>query len=253
MMNDDLIIANKRFSSRFIMGSGKFDPRLIKACVQRGGAQIITLALRRASVAHDNITDFIPKGVTLLPNTSGAHSADEALRLARLARELGYGELIKLELIKDSKYLFPDNEESVRATKMLVDDGFSVLAYMYPELYAARALQDAGASAVMPLAAPIGSNKGLLNKDMLAILLDEISVPVIVDAGIGRPSQAALCMEMGCAAVMANTAIATASDVELMAQAFGEAIKAGRAAYLAGLGGVSECARASSPLTGFLE
>lgn len=251
-MNDDLIIANRHFTSRFIMGSGKFDPNLIKACIESGGAQIITLALRRASTKSDNITDFIPKNITLLPNTSGAHSAKEALRLARLARELGYGELIKLELIKDSKYLFPDNEESVRATKMLSDDGFSVLAYMYPELYAGRALEAAGAVAVMPLAAPIGSNKGLLNRDMLKILLDEIKVPVIVDAGIGRPSEAALCMEMGCAAVMVNTAIATACDVKLMARAFGEAIKAGRSAYLAGIADISQNARASSPLTGFL-
>ncbi len=249
---DDLIIAGRAFSSRFILGSGKFDPTLITACVEGAGTQIVTLAVRRVDSGGENITDFIPSGVTLLPNTSGARTAQEALRIARLARELGCGDFIKVEVIRDSKYLYPDNSESIRATEMLVAEGFKPLVYMYPELYAARALVAAGAAAVMPLAAPIGSNQGLLNRHMIETLVREIDAPIIVDAGLGRPSEACAAMEMGCAAVMANTAVATARDVRGMARAFGMAIKAGREAYLAGLGRVKESAEASSPLTGFL-
>ena len=203
---------------------------------------------------EENILNYIPKNITLLPNTSGARNAEEAVRIARLSRELGCGDFVKLEVIHDSKYLLPDNDETIKATEILAKEGFIVMPYMYPDLYAARSLVDAGAAAVMPLGAPIGSNKGLATKDFIQILIDEINLPIIVDAGIGRPSQACEAMEMGAAAIMCNTAIATANDVALMAKAFKHAIEAGRAAYLAGLGRVLNFkAEASSPLTGFLE
>lgn len=252
---DKFVIGGHEFTSRFILGSGKYSLELIKSAVENAGAQIITLALRRAnSTSMENILDYIPKKVTLLPNTSGARNADEAVRIARLARELGCGDFIKIEIMQDSKYLLPDNYETVKATEILAKEGFVVMPYMYPDLYAARALRDAGASAVMPLAAPIGSNKGMCTKDFIQILIDEIDLPVIVDAGIGRPSQACEAMEMGAAAVMANTAIATAGDIPAMALAFGKAVEAGRYGYLAGPGRVlSGGASASSPLTGFLE
>ena len=170
-----------------------------------------------------------------------------------MARELGCGDFVKIEIMKDSKYLLPDNVETVRATEILAKEGFVVLPYMYPDLYTARDLVNAGAAAVMPLASPIGSNKGLATKDFIQILIDEIDLPVIVDAGIGRPSQACEAMEMGAAAVMSNTAIATARDIPAMASAFKYAIEAGRKAYLAGLGRVLERgASASDPLTGFI-
>jgi len=251
---DKLILNGHEFTSRFILGSGKYSLELIKAAVENAGAEIITLALRRA-VGGDvaNILDYIPKGVTLLPNTSGARNADEAVRIARLARETGCGDFIKIEAIRDTKYLLPDNYETLKATEILAKEGFVVLPYMYPDLYAARDLVNAGAAAVMPLASPIGSNKGLATKEFIQILIDEIDLPVIVDAGIGRPSQACEAMEMGAAAVMANTAIATAGDIPAMAYAFKNAIEAGRAAHLAGLGRVLERgASASDPLTGFL-
>ena len=191
--------------------------------------------------------------MTLLPNTSGARTADEAVRIARLARECGCGDFVKIEIMRDSKYLLPDNCETVRATEILAKDGFIVMPYMYPDLNTARDLVSAGAAAVMPLGAPIGSNKGLATREFIQILIDEIELPIIVDAGIGRPSQACEAMEMGAAAIMANTAIATAGDVPAMARAFGLAVHAGREAYLAGLGRVIEKgAAASSPLTGFL-
>ena len=215
---------------------------------------MITLAVRRAnSDGEGNILDYIPQGVTLLPNTSGARNAQEAVRIARLSRELGCGNFVKIEIMRDSKYLLPDNAETVKATEILTKEGFVVLPYMYPDLNTARDLADAGAAAVMPLAAPIGSNKGLATKEFIQILIDEIDLPIIVDAGIGRPSQACEVMEMGAAAVMANTAIATAGDIPQMALAFKKAIEAGRQAYLSGLGRVREKgAEASSPLTGFL-
>lgn len=253
-MNDDLIIANKHFSSRFIMGSGKFDPELIKACIDEGKAQIITLALRRANSAGGDFLKYIPKNVTLLPNTSGAKTAEQALKIALLARELGCGDMIKVEIISESKYLMPDNNETIKACELLAKNDFAPLCYMLPDLNAARAMSDAGAAAIMPLAAPIGSNKGLANRGLIEILLREISLPIIVDAGIGAPSQACEAMEMGCAAVMLNTALATARDVQTMAKAFGKAIEAGRSAYLAGLGRVLDSgAEASSPLSGFLD
>ena len=228
---------------------------MMKAVIQYGEAEIVTLALRRANTGgEENILDYIPKDITLLPNTSGARTAEEALRIARLSRELGCGDFVKVEVIQDSKYLLPDNTETIKATEMLAKEGFIVLPYMYPDLYAARALVNAGAAAVMPLGAPIGSNKGLCTKEFIQILVDEIDLPIIVDAGIGRPSQACEAMEMGVDAVMCNTAIATSDNVALMASSFKRAIKAGREAYLAGLGRVLDLkAEASSPLTGFLE
>lgn len=254
MANDDkLVLGGHEFTSRFILGSGKFSVDLIKSAVDQAGAQIVTMALRRVEAGQkDNILDFIPKGVTLLPNTSSARTAEEAVRIARLSREIGCGDFIKIEVMRDSKYLLPDNAETIKATEILAKEGFIVLPYMYPDLYAARALADAGAAAIMPLASPIGTNKGLSTRDFIQILIDEIDLPVIVDAGIGRPSQACEAMEMGAAAIMANTAIATAGNLPLMAQAFRKAIEAGRAAYLAGMGRVRETASASDPLTGFL-
>ena len=253
MTNDKLIIGGHEFTSRFILGSGKYNLNLIEAAIKNAGAQIITLALRRANTdSNENILDYIPKGITLLPNTSGARTADEAVRIARLAREIVCGNFIKIEVIRDSKYLLPDNPETVKATEILAKEGFIVLPYMYPDLNTARDLVNAGAAAVMPLAAPIGSNKGLVTKEFIKILIEEISLPIIVDAGIGRPSQACEVMEMGAAAVMANTAIATAGDIPAMAEAFSKAIQAGRTAYLSGLGRVIDNASASSPLTDFL-
>lgn len=255
MENDKLIIGGHEFNSRFILGSGKYSLDLIKAAVENAGAEIITLALRRAQAGNvDNIMDFIPKNVTLLPNTSGARNSDEAVRIARLSREVGYGDFVKIEIMRDSKYLLPDNYETVKATEILAKEGFVVMPYMYPDINTARDLVNAGAAAVMPLAAPIGSNKGLCTKEFIQILIDEIELPIIVDAGIGKPSQACEAMEMGAAAVMANTAIATAGNVPAMAEAFKKAIEAGRTAYLAKLGRVIEKgAVASSPLTGFLQ
>lgn len=251
---DTFELGGRTFSSRFILGSGKYSMELIRAAVENAGAQIITLAVRRTNTKQtENILDYIPKGVTLLPNTSGARDAGEAVRIARLSRELGCGDFVKIEIMRDSKYLLPDNAETIKATARLAEEGFVVLPYMYPDLYAARELVNAGAAAVMPLAAPIGSNKGLATREFIQILIDEIDVPIIVDAGIGKPSQACEAMEMGAAAIMANTAIATAGNIPAMAGAFKDAIEAGRAAYLAGLGRVLERgASASDPLTGFL-
>ena len=252
---DQLIIGGHAFTSRFILGSGKYSLELVSAAVEKAGAEIITLALRRANTeGTDNILDYIPEGVTLLPNTSGARNAEEAVRIARLAREMGCGDFVKIEVSHDTRYVLPDNSETARATEILSREGFVVMPYMYPDLNAARDMQNAGAAAVMPLGAPIGSNKGICTRDFIQILIDEIDLPVIVDAGIGKPSQACEAMEMGAAAVMANTAIATAGDIPVMAEAFKKAIEAGRAAYLSGIGRVLETgSAASSPLTGFLQ
>lgn len=252
--NDKLVIGGHEFNSRFILGSGKYSLKLIEAAVKYAGAEIITLAVRRANTAEsENILDYIPKDVTLLPNTSGARTADEAVRIARLARELGCGDFVKIEIMRDTKYLLPDNAETVRATEILAKEGFVVMPYMYPDLNTARDLVNAGAASVMPLASPIGSNKGLATRDFIQILIDEIDLPVIVDAGIGRPSQACEAMEMGAAAVMSNTALATAGDLPVMAEAFRQAVEAGRKAYLSGLGRVlTRGASPSDSLTGFL-
>ena len=248
-------IGNHEFTSRFILGSGKYSLDLIKAAVEQAGAQIITLALRRVNEGGAaNILDYIPRGVSLLPNTSGARDAREAVRIARLSREVCGSDLVKIEIMRDTRYLLPDNQETIKATEILAKEGFTVMPYMYPDLNVARDLVQAGAACIMPLGAPIGSNKGLCTREFIQILIDEIDLPIIVDAGIGRPSQACEAMEMGAAAVMANTAIATAGDVPLMADAFRKAIEAGREAYISGLGRLMEKgASPSSPLTGYLQ
>lgn len=252
---DKLIIGGHEFDSRFILGSGKYSLDLIKAAIEDAGAQMVTMAVRRANTGGgENILDYIPKNITLLPNTSGARNAKEAVRIARLAREVGCGDFVKIEVIRDSKYLLPDNAETIKATEILAKEGFVVMPYMYPDLNVARDLVNAGAAAIMPLASPIGSNRGLCTKEFIKILIEEIDLPIIVDAGIGAPSQACEAMEMGAAAIMANTAIATAGNITMMARAFRNAIEAGRLAYLSGLGRVlSSGASASSPLTGFLQ
>ena len=251
---DKWSLGGHEFTSRFILGSGKFSLDLVKACVENAGTEIVTLAIRRANEGGlANILDYIPENVTLLPNTSGARTAEEAVRIAKLSRELGCGDFVKVEVIHDSRYLLPDNYETIKATEMLAKEGFTVMPYMYPDLNAARDLANAGAACIMPLGAPIGSNKGLCTKEFIQILINEIDLPVIVDAGLGRPSQACEAMEMGAAAIMTNTAIATSGDVALMASAFRDAIIAGRNAYLAGPGRtLDRGASASSPLTGFL-
>jgi len=251
---DKWSLGGHEFTSRFILGSGKFSLDLVKACVENAGTEIVTLAIRRANEGGlANILDYIPENVTLLPNTSSARTAEEAVRIAKLSRELGCGDFVKVEVIHDSRYLLPDNYETIKATEMLAKEGFTVMPYMYPDLNAARDLANAGAACIMPLGAPIGSNKGLCTKEFIQILINEIDLPVIVDAGLGRPSQACEAMEMGAAAIMANTAIATSGDVALMASAFRDAIIAGRNAYLAGPGRtLDRGASASSPLTGFL-
>lgn len=252
---DYLVLGDKKFESRFILGSGKYSPELIDAAIKSAGSQMITVALRRANTKDvANILNYIPKEVTIIPNTSGARNADEAIRISRLAREMGCGSFVKIEIMRDSKYLLPDNVETLKATEILAKEGFVVLPYMYPDLNFARDLRDAGASAIMPLASPIGSNKGLATRDFIKIIIDEIDLPVIVDAGIGVPSQASEAMEMGAAAIMANTGIASASDINLMAKAFKHGIEGGRLAYLAKPGRVLQTgADPSSPLRDFFD
>ena len=246
-------LGKHEFKSRFILGSGKYSLNLIKAAVENAQADIITLALRRVNDGGmANILDYIPEHITLLPNTSGARNADEAVRIARLSRELCHSDLVKIEIMRDSKYLLPDNQETIKATEILAKEGFTVLPYMYPDLNVARDLTNAGAAAIMPLGAPIGTNKGLCTKEFIQILIDEIELPIVVDAGIGRPSQACEAMEMGAAAIMANTAIATAGDIPAMAEAFRLAIEAGHLACKATLGRIQDKGSASSPLTGYL-
>lgn len=254
-MPDPLVIGDRELTSRLFLGTGKFaSNRLIPDVVKASGAQVVTVALRRVDLdyAEENIVNFIPPGCILMPNTSGARNAREAVRIARLGRAAGCGNWVKIEVIADNRYLLPDNYETIIATEELAADGFVVLPYVSPDLMTARKLEEVGAAAVMPLGAPIGSNRGLKTKELIRIIVEEISLPVIVDAGIGRPSQAAEAMEMGSAAVLVNTAIATAGDPVAMAVAFGKAVEAGRAAFLAQPGEVELYARASSPLTGFL-
>ena len=190
MSKDVFKLGGKEFNSRFILGSGKFNIDLIDAVAKEGGAEILTLALRRANSGGEaNILDYIPENVTLLPNTSGARNAEEAVRIARLSREIGCGNFVKIEIIHDSKYLMPDNHETVKATEILSKEGFVVLPYVYPDLIIAKQLENSGAAAVMPLAAPIGSNKGLVTREFIKMLVEEIDLPIIVDAGIGKPSR----------------------------------------------------------------
>lgn len=252
---DDLIIGGKALQSRLFTGTGKYaSDTMIPEVLEASGAQVITVALRRVDfkAQTDNVMKHIPRHVTLLPNTSGARNADEAVRIARLARAMGCGNWIKIEVISDNTYLLPDGYETAKATEVLAKEDFVVLPYINPDLMVARSLVNAGAAAVMPLGAPIGSNRGLKTREMIRILIDEIDLPIIVDAGIGKPSQACEAMEMGAAACLVNTAIASAADPVLMARAFGEAVRSGRKAYLAGPGAERQQAAASSPLTGFL-
>lgn len=252
---DELILKGHKFSSRLLTGTGKFsDKNLVAPMLEASKSQIITMALRRINFANpkENILNYIPKHITLLPNTSGARNAQEAVRIAQIAREAGCGDFIKIEIINDSKYLMPDNAETIKATKILADEGFVVLPYIMPDLITCKRLEDAGAAAVMPLGSPIGSNRGILTKPFVEMILENNRVPVIVDAGIGKPSDAALAMEMGCDAVLVNTAIAVSSDPVKMGRAFALAVEAGREAYLAQLAIEQKYASASSPLTDFL-
>ncbi|HHV29070.1 thiazole synthase [Acetivibrio mesophilus] len=254
-MDDKLTIGGREISSRLFIGTGKFPANsIIPDVIKMSGAQVVTTALRRIDFDSDeeNMLKYIPKDCILMPNTSGARNAEEAVRIARIARASGCGNFIKIEVISDNRYLLPDNMETIRATEMLVREGFTVLPYINPDLMDARRLKDAGAAAVMPLGAPIGTNKGLRTREMVKILIHEIDIPVIVDAGIGKPSEACEAMEIGAAAVLVNTAIATAGDPVVMAEAFANAVMAGRKAFLSGTGPVKEYAEASSPLTGFL-
>ncbi|SEJ62080.1 thiazole-phosphate synthase [Propionispira arboris] len=255
-MEDLFTIGNTQLQSRLLIGTGKFSSNKdMPGAIEAAAAKIVTVALRRADSAYEaeNILNYIPKTCILMPNTSGARTAEEAVRIAHMARAMGCGDWIKIEVISDNRYLLPDNQETIKATEILANEGFIVLPYMSPDLMSAKRLVDAGAAAVMPLGAPIGSNRGLQTIELLRILIDEIDLPIIVDAGIGRPSEAAAAMEMGAAGVLVNTAIATATDPATMAHAFNLAVQAGRSAYLAGLGRVMPSgAAASSPLTGFL-
>lgn len=254
--SDKLVIGGVSLTSRLFTGTGKyasdaFIPRVLEA----SGSEVITVALRRVDLTTqtDTVTRHIPEHIRLLPNTSGARTAEEAVRIARLAKAMGCGNWVKIEVIADNTYLLPDGYETIKATEILAADGFVVLPYVNADLMIARSLVKAGAAAVMPLGAPIGSNRGLQTKEMIRILIEEIPLPIIVDAGIGKPSQACEAMEMGAAACLVNTAIATATDPVTMAHAFGEAVRAGRRAFLAGQAPVSAGrASASSPLTGFL-
>jgi len=250
-----LVIAGKSFNSRFFLGTGKFKNKIdLKESIEASGSELVTVALRRIDLERheENILEYIPKNVTLLTNTSGARNAEEAVRIARLAKASGCGHWVKIEVINDNKYLLPDNAETIKATEILAAEGFVVLPYISPDLYTARALVKAGAATIMPLGSFIGSNQGLKTKEFIQVLINEIDLPIVVDAGIGAPSQAAEAMEMGAAAVLANTAVATAQNPALLAQAFAMAIDAGRKAYLSGLPQRQSLANASSPLTGFL-
>lgn len=250
-----LKIGGVELDSRLFIGTGKYPSKdTLPKVIESSGTQMVTIALRRVDATRNenNILSYIPKDTILLPNTSGARNADEAVRIARLARAMGCGDWVKIEVISDNKYLLPDNEETLKATDILANEGFKVLPYMNPDLMSAKKLVDAGAAGVMPLGAPIGTNRGLRMKELIGIIIEEIKLPVIVDAGIGAPSHAAEAMEMGADAVLVNTAIATSDDPVKMAQAFSLAVKAGRYAFTARLGAKSEVASASSPLTGFL-
>jgi len=255
-MEDRFMLGGKEFSSRFLLGTGKFgSKKAMEQAIIQSGTEIVTVALRRIDLeqTEENILAYIPENITLMVNTSGARNALEAVRIARIAREAGYGNWVKIEVINDSRYLLPDNHETIKATETLAAEGFVVLPYMHPDLYAGKALVQAGAAAIMPLGSLIGSNQGLKMRTLIEVLIEEIDeVPIIVDAGIGRPSHAAEAMEIGADAVLVNTAIAVAEDPVLMARAFAKGVEAGRMAYLAGMGREQGIASASSPLTGFL-
>ncbi|MBR8701059.1 Thiazole synthase [Fusobacterium sp. DD29] len=253
---DELVLKGRKFGSRLLTGTGKFsDKNLVAPMLEASKSEIITMALRRINFTNpkENILNYIPKNMTLLPNTSGARNAEEAVKIAHIAREAGCGDFIKIEIINDNKYLMPDNAETVKATKILADEGFIVLPYIMPDLVTAKKLEEAGAAAVMPLGSPIGSNRGIITKELIEMMLENSKLPVIVDAGIGKPSDAAMAMEMGCDAVLVNTAIATAQDPVRMGRAFALAVEAGREAFLSKMAEEKKYASASSPLTDFLD
>jgi len=253
---DELIIANRSFRSRLMVGTGKFSSNTEMATtIAASEAEIVTVALRRVNIddRHDDLLNHIDRTrYLLLPNTSGARDAEEAIRLARLSKAAGCDPWIKLEVTPDPYYLLPDPVETLKAAKVLVKEGFIVLPYINADPVLAKHLQEVGVATVMPLGAPIGSNKGLKTRDSIAIIIEQAIVPVVVDAGLGAPSHAAEAMELGADAVMVNTAIAVAGNPALMATAFSQAVIAGRNGYLAGLGKEQNKAVASSPLTGFL-
>ncbi len=251
---DILKIGGIELNSRLFVGTGKFSSnKIIPEVIKASGTDVVTAALRRVDFdgEDDNIINYIDSKI-LMPNTSGARNAEEAIRLARLARSAGCGNWIKVEVISDNKYLLPDNYETTKAVEVLAKEGFIVLPYMNPDLIDGRRMADAGAAAIMPLGSPIGTNRGIRTVEMIRILIEEIKLPIVVDAGIGRPSDAVIAMEMGASAVLVNTALATAKDPVLMAEAFKNAVEAGRKGYLAKMGVQKKYADASSPLTGFL-
>jgi thiazole synthase len=254
-MDDLLQIADRTFGSRLFLGTGKFPSNgSLRAAIESSGTEMVTVALRRVDPTNpgEDILDAIPEGVLLLTNTSGAVDADEAVRLAKLARAAGYPTWIKLEITPDPRYLLPDPVETLRAAEVLVADGFTILPYCPADPVLCKRLEEAGCATVMPLGSWIGSNQGLRTRAALELIVEQARVPVVVDAGIGAPSQAAEAIELGADAVLVNTAIGTAGDPVAMAAAFRKAVAAGREAVLAGLPAVSTSAAASSPLTGFL-
>lgn len=255
-----LTIAGRNFRSRLLLGTGKFaSPEAMRAGLEASGAEIVTVALRRADLSGKkdpfaNILEYIdPKRFLLLPNTSGAANAEEAVRLARLAVAAGLPNWVKLEIHPDPRYLLPDPVETFKAAETLVKEGFIVLPYINADPVLAKRLQDAGTATVMPLGSPIGSNRGLRTRDQLEIIIEQATVPVVVDAGLGAPSHAAAAMELGAHAVLVNTAIAVSSDPVRMAHAFKAAVEAGRAAFECGLAAEQQTANATSPLTAFLD
>jgi thiazole synthase len=259
LVNQPLIIAGRKFQSRLILGTGKFSaPEAMRDALAASGTELVTVALRRADLTgkHDpfaNILEFIdPKRYLLLPNTSGAMNAEEAVRLARLAVAAGLPKWVKLEIHPDPRYLLPDPVETLKAAEILVKEGFTVLPYINADPVLAKRLQDIGVATVMPLGSPIGSNRGLQTRDQLRIIIEQATVPVVVDAGIGAPSHAAEAMELGADAVLVNTAIAVTSDPNRMAVAFKLAVEAGRTAREIGLGIQLDTASPTSPLTAFL-
>lgn len=254
-MEDILRIGGREIKSRFFVGTGKFPRKaVIRDVLEASGAEVVTVAMRRVDLdsKDENVLDYVPEGRILMTNTSGARNAEEAIRIARLAKAAGCGDWIKIEVIPDNKYLMPDNAQTLKAVEVLAKEGFTVLPYMTPDLVCAVRMVSAGAAAVMPLGSPIGSNRGFRTEEIVRLMVRELDVPVVVDAGIGHPSEAARCMEIGCGAVLVNTALATAEDPVNTARAFSLAVEAGRLAYLAGMEPAIEEARASSPLTGFL-
>jgi len=252
---DKLVIAGREFGSRLFLGTGKFPSNgSLRAAIEASGSEMVTVAMRRADPgADDDIVDAIPSSVLLLTNTSGAMNADEAVRIARLARAAGYPDWIKLELTPEPRYLLPDGVETLEAAEKLVNEGFTVLPYVNADPVLCKRLEEAGCATVMPLGSWIGSNQGLKTRGALEIIIEQARVPVVVDAGLGAPSHAAEAMEIGADAVLVNTAIGTAADPALMAAAFRDATIAGRTGYLAGLAPARRVAEASSPLTGFLD